>query len=97
MKLEVSLETRRARQSPFEVVIERHPEQAGLIRRLLVAKSEFRQLCEDYLLLREMIAELEARTSTDQHEMRSEYAQLSTELEHDIAQALSRYRDIPAI
>ena len=81
MEAEVSLETRRIRQSPFEVIIERHPEQAGFIRRLLVAKSEFRQLCDDYVMLREMIAELEVRSSTDQHELRSEYAQLSTELE----------------
>ena len=53
------METRRARQVPFEVVIERHPEQASLIRRLLVANTDFRQLCEDYLLVREMIVELE--------------------------------------
>ena len=48
------------------------------------------------VLLREMIAELEARTSTDQHELRSEYAQLSTELELDIARALLRYGDTTA-
>ena len=80
----------------FERIIERHPSQASLIRKSLLSNPDFRQLCEDYLLLLEMIAELEAKPSGELFEVRKEYATLSAELELDISRALLRLSDDPA-
>ncbi len=84
------METRRNSTSPFECVIELHPERADLIRRLLMANSGFRQLCEDYRLVTEMISGTDAIPSKPSREIHSEYVRLRHDLETDIAIALER-------
>lgn len=85
----------RSRSSPFELVIQMYPERATLIRRQLVARSEFRSLCEDYVMLREMIAELEDGSPAQQRpgsqSARLEYERLQVELEHEIARELAGF------
>lgn len=84
---------KRSGPSPFEMVIQKYPERAALIRRQLVAKSDFRNLCEDYVLLREKIAELEAASPgqdpSGPQSVRTEYDRLREELEHEIGRALA--------
>lgn len=70
-------------------VIERHPRYAGVFRTLLVSDQGFRHLCEDYLLLQDMIAELDAPSLQDVPDRRQEYAALLAELENDIARDLA--------
>lgn len=85
----------RARPSPFELIIQDYPERAPLIRRQLVARSDFRSLCEDYVMLRERIAALEtgipAQHPPGTQSARAEYERLREELEHEIAQALAGF------
>jgi hypothetical protein len=73
-----------------------HPHEAASIRRLLLSSPEFREICEDYLLLREMIADLDAQASPDIENARGEYVQLAADLELDIERALARDRIDPA-
>lgn len=85
----------RSKPSPFELVIQMYPERATLIRRQIVARSEFRSLCEDYVMLREMIAELEAVSPAHprpgSQSARLEYDRLRDELEHEIARELAGF------
>jgi uncharacterized protein YdcH (DUF465 family) len=71
----------------FSRVIDRHPEQAALVRRLLLSDPSFRDLCEDYQLLLDMIADFAANATSVTPR---EYTVLSQELELDIARALLR-------
>lgn len=84
------MENRRKATSPFECVIELHPERAELIRRLLMANSDFRRLCADYRLVTEMIAEIDAGPVKTSREIHAEYVRLRHDLECDILQALER-------
>jgi hypothetical protein len=83
----------RSRTSPFDPILQKYPDRAALIRRQLVARSDFRSLCEDYVMLREMIAELEATSPAQQgpgtQSARLEYYRLRDELEHEIARELA--------
>jgi hypothetical protein len=72
-------------------IIERHPRQAALVRQLILRNPDFRQLCEDYLLLTEMIAQADTGASEDSRETRKEYADLGAALELDISRALQRF------
>jgi hypothetical protein len=88
--MEVKVDKRRIFTSPFECVIDLHADKADLIRRLLVANSDFRQLCDDYRLVIEMIAEIDAAPTKALPDIHSEYLRLRNELETDIAHALER-------
>ncbi len=89
------MERWREQPSRFECVINLHPRQATLIRRLLVSNGGFRELCDDYVLLCEMTAELDAGIATGHPEVRAEYARLATELEQEIARALAKLASSP--
>lgn len=80
----------------FEPVIALHPNEAADVRRLLLSSPAFREICEDYLLVREMIADLETQAAPGIEKARSEYFQLASDLELDIARALRRKRTAPA-
>jgi hypothetical protein len=80
----------------FELVMAMHPHAVARIGRLLLSSPTFREICEDYLLLREMIADLDAQASPDIENRRIEYVLLAAELELDIERALARDRIDPA-
>jgi hypothetical protein len=90
-----SVVTLPSRPSPFDLVLQRFPEWVTLIRRQLVARADFRSLCEDYVMLREMIAELEADSPAHQRpgtqSARLEYDRLRDELELEIARELAGF------
>lgn len=72
----------------FDLVMAMHPQQAAVVRRLLLKSAEFREMCDDYLLVRKMITELEGKASPDIAHSREEYTQLAADLEREIARAL---------
>jgi uncharacterized protein YdcH (DUF465 family) len=84
------VEKRRYSTSPFECVIALHPAKADLIRRLLMANSDFRQLCDDYRQVTDTIAQLDAIPETTSREIHSDYVRLRHDLAADITSALER-------
>ena len=72
-------------------VLERFPDRAALIGRLLGESDAFRGLCEDFALARSTLARL---LSVAEHERNvpviSDYESVVAELESDIATALRR-------
>jgi hypothetical protein len=80
----------------FEAVIALHPQAAGDVRQLLLSNPTFREVCEDYLLVRQMIADLDAQSSPDIETARKEYLQLAADLALDIERALAVNRKDPA-
>lgn len=70
-------------------VIDRFPQQAQLISKLLVESEEFRSLCEDHALVVETIARLESEERDRAEGLIREYRDFLLELELDIADALT--------
>lgn len=82
---------RRWTQGPdFSRILTAHPDQAATIRRLLLCDPAFRELCEDYLTVLDMIANFDPRAAPDGGDLPEEYVRLGVELERDIARALLR-------
>jgi hypothetical protein len=71
--------------------IERFPDQADLIGRLVEQSETFRSLCEDHQLAAETLDTLIARRPTDE-KIVHEYRMLVADLEVDIATALNKVR-----
>jgi len=71
--------------------IERFPDQADLIGRLVGQSETFRSLCEDHQLAVETLDGLTARRSMDD-KIVHEYRTLVEDLEVDIASALNKMR-----
>lgn len=84
----------RARRSgrSFEPVIALHPLAAAEVRQLLLSSPTFREICEDYLLVRQMIADLDVRASPDIENARIDYLQLAADLELEIERMLAKDR-----
>jgi hypothetical protein len=71
--------------------IERFPDQADLIGRLIEQSEAFRSLCEDHQLAVETLDSLTARHSMDD-KIVHEYRTLVEDLELDIVTALKKMR-----
>lgn len=71
--------------SSFTPVLDLYPGHAARIWRLLLSSPSFRDLCEDYLLLLEMMADLQASGLPDHEPALDEYRRLGCDLERDIA------------
>jgi hypothetical protein len=71
--------------------IERFPDQADLIARLVKESETFRSLCEDHQLAVETLGALVARHPVDD-KIVHEYRTLIRDLEMDIAAVLSKTR-----
>ena len=89
--LEGPVEKWRAPSSPFERIVARHPQQAQVMRRVLVSTPAFRELCEVYRLVQTMLEGASTGAVPGLHEAQAEYTRLGTELELDIARALLRF------
>ena len=74
----------------FSRVLSAHPDHATLIRRLLLCDPSFRELCEDYLTVLDMIAGFGPGAALQKGGAFEEYVRLGAELELDIARALQR-------
>jgi hypothetical protein len=62
----------------------------------LLSSPTFREICEDYLLVRQMIADLDVRASPDIENARIDYLQLAADLELEIERMLAKERMNPA-
>ena len=71
--------------SSFSPIYDRYPDHAALIRRLLLSKPSFRDLCEDYLLLLDMMSDLQGSGLAVRDAALDEYRRLKLDLERDIA------------
>lgn len=80
----------RTQKADFSCVIDRYPEHAVLIRRLLLSDLSFRELCQDYQLLRDIITDFHASATSGMPDVPQEYATLRMELELDIVRSLQR-------
>lgn len=75
-------------------VLERFPDSAALIRRLVIADEHFASICEDYGLATATLAALrEPPERRQDHAKIAEYALLVTDLEREVAEALRVNRD----
>ncbi len=75
----------------FGLIIKRYPRKSALVRRLLLQDPDFRQLCEDYLTVMQMIVDVDSKTSAGSRDSRTEYANLASALELDISRALLQF------
>ena len=75
---------------PFDMnqLLERFPDDAALIARLLVQDDAFRNLCEDFVLAKSTLANLDTFQPRQQTTKIAEYGQLVAELGNEIAGAL---------
>jgi hypothetical protein len=73
---------------PVRHVLERFPQQAALVVKLTKRSEDFRSLCEDYALVLDALAQLQARSGQPDGQM-EEYRSYLLELELDIADALA--------
>jgi hypothetical protein len=75
---------------PFDMnqLLERFPDDAALIARLLVQDDAFCNLCEDFVLAKSALTNLETFQSRQQTMRIAEYHQLVAELGNEIAGAL---------
>jgi crotonobetainyl-CoA:carnitine CoA-transferase CaiB-like acyl-CoA transferase len=69
-------------------LLERFPDDAALIALLLVQSEAFRNLCEDLILAKSALANLDRFQRQQQAAKIAEYRQLVAELENEIAEAL---------
>jgi len=69
-------------------LLERFPGDAALIALLLVQSDAFRNLCEDLILAKSALANLDRFQRQQQAAKIAEYRQLVAELENEIAEAL---------
>ena len=69
-------------------LLERFPDDAALIALLLIQSDAFRSLCEDLVLAKSALANLDAFQRQQQAAKIAEYRQLVAELENEIAEAL---------
>ena len=63
----------------------RFPDQAPLLRRLVLKDTAFRSLCEDYALARASLAGFEARSDAAERPEIADYRAVIAELESEIA------------
>ncbi len=76
--------------TPCRHVLQRFPNEATLIARLLDESEEFRSLCEDYELVVETLDRLLRNAEAGAHvHLIQEYRACLVELEFDIADALA--------
>jgi hypothetical protein len=75
---------------PFDLaqLLERFPSEAALVTRLLAEDDGFRTVCEDFVLARRTLEQLEAFQREVQRTKVAEYRQLVADLEREISQAL---------
>ncbi|MGF1624269.1 MAG: hypothetical protein ACFCVH_05250 [Alphaproteobacteria bacterium] len=73
------------------VVLERFPEHAALIRRLMVSNIGFRAICDDYAVAAAALRHWEAMSGELSEERQVEYRALVDGLEHEILDALGRH------
>ena len=71
------------------LVLERFPEKAVVVRRLVLRDAGFRGICEDYALAREGLATFEARPDAAMRPEVADYQTVIAELEHEIAALVS--------
>ena len=69
-------------------LLERFPDDAALVAFLLVQSEAFRNLCEDLILAKSALANLDRFQRQQQAAKIAEYRQLVAELENEIAEAL---------
>jgi hypothetical protein len=69
--------------------IDRFPNQAALLRRMVLKDHAFRSLCEDYALARASLAAFEARPDAAERPEITDYRAVITELEGEIARFLT--------
>ena len=70
------------------VVLERFPEHAALIRRLMVSNTGFRAICDDYAAAAAALRHWEAMSGQLSEERQAEYRALVQSLEREILDAL---------
>ena len=75
---------------PIEMnqLLERFPDDAALIALLLIQSDTFRNLCEDLVLAKSVLANFDTFQRRQQAAQIAEYRQLVAELENEIAEAL---------
>jgi hypothetical protein len=75
---------------PFDIaqVLERFPGDAALIGRLVVENEIFRAACEDYVLAKSTLIDLEQLQQTMEPMEVADYRSLVAELEREIGEAL---------
>jgi len=73
-------------------LFEQFPGDAALIARLLVQSDAFRNMCEDLVLAKNALMQLEAFQRERQPKKVAEYRQLTAELEDEIAKAIEHAR-----
>lgn len=79
-----------AQGTDFSPVLSANPGQDSLIRRLLLCEPSFRELCEDYLTVLDLIEAFDPDAAPGQKGAFEEYVRLGAELELDIKRALLR-------
>jgi hypothetical protein len=73
----------------FPRVVDRFPQQSELVCALAQTNADFRSLCEDYTLVIENLRQLRIQGGADSDAAIEEYRGYLTELELDIADALT--------
>jgi hypothetical protein len=76
----------------IERVLERFPEDAGLIRRLAVESETFQGACEDYALACATLSQLRRLSQEGGHPRMADYQSLVEELEKELSEMIGRAR-----
>jgi hypothetical protein len=84
-----------ARQCGLTMAIHRFPDQADLVRRLIVQDPTIRSICEDYALALATLAAFEARADAASRPEVVEYRNVIAELESELAKILATQQDRP--
>lgn len=84
------MQQRQTHRSDFSRVLSAHPDKAALVRTMLLKDPSFRDMCEDYLTVLDIIAAFDLDAAPGQKGALEEYDRLGIELECEIARALSR-------
>lgn len=76
----------------IERVLERFPEDAGLIRRLAMESETFEGACEDYALACATLSQLLSAERNGRHPRLADYQSLVEELEAELSDMIERAR-----
>jgi len=77
----------------LSAVLQRFPEEAGLIRRLVLENPTFRELCDDYALARTTLETLNVTSAGEkQAEKIADYVSFVSELEEELSELVENAR-----
>ena len=77
----------------LSAVLQRFPEDAGLIRRLVLENPMFRELCDDYALARATLDTLNRTSASEkQAEKIADYVSFVAELDQELSELLENVR-----